>query len=110
MKLKTYIDIQYHEKASSYIGMFIKRSLDLSEIYISQRGLSQRIIDDFLPDDYPKAASSASPDLFNSVPDNKPFDRIMYMSIIMAVIYLARLSRPDVLLATANLVTKAHRG
>ena len=37
MLLKAYIDIQYHDKASSYIGMSIKRSSDLSEIYISQR-------------------------------------------------------------------------
>jgi len=108
MLLKTYIDIQYHDKASSYIGMSIKRSSDLSEIYISQRGLSQRIIDDFLPDNYPKAASPASSNLFNSVPDDKPFDRIKYLSIIMAIMYLARLSRPDVLLATAYLATKAQ--
>ena len=76
MLLKTYIDIQYHDKASSYIGMSIKRSSDLSEIYISQRGLSQRIIDNILPVNYPKASSPASSNLFNSVPDDKHFDRI----------------------------------
>jgi len=108
MLLKTYIDIQHHDKASSYVGMSIKRSSDLTEIYISQRGLSQRIIDDILPDDHPKAASPASSNLFNSVPDDKPFDHIKYLSIIMAIMNLARLSRPDVLLATAYLATKAQ--
>jgi len=44
---KPYINVQYHDKASSYIGMSMKASSDLSEIYISLRGLSQRIIDDF---------------------------------------------------------------
>jgi hypothetical protein len=47
--IKTYADIQYHDNASSYIGMSINRSSDLSKIYISQRGLSQRIISDFCP-------------------------------------------------------------
>jgi hypothetical protein len=88
--------------------MSITRSDDLSTIYISQRGLTQRIISDFLPDDFPIAASPASSHLFNHEPENKPYDRISFLSIIMAIMYLARLSRPDVLLATAFLATKAQ--
>jgi len=107
--IKTYVDIQYHDKASSYIGMSINRSSDLTKIYISQRGLSQRIISDFLPDEFPTAASPASSNLFNSVTEDKPFDRIKYLSLIMAIMYLARLTRPDVLLATSYLATKAQK-
>ena len=64
--IKTYTDIQYHEKASSYIGMTINRSNDLSKLsQISQLGLTQRIINDtFLPDHFP-ATSPASSHLFN---------------------------------------------
>ena len=106
--IQTYKDIEYHDQASSYIGMSINRSSDLSTIYISQRGLTQRIISDFLPDDFPVAASPASSHLFNHEPEDKPYDRILFLSIIMAIMYLARLSRPDVLLATAFLATKAQ--
>jgi hypothetical protein len=106
--IKTYTDIQYHEHASSYIGMSIQRSADQSELYISQKGLTQRIISDFLPDDFPQAASPASSHLFNQCSDDKPYDKIKFLSIIMAIMYLARLSRPDVLLATAYLATKAQ--
>jgi len=40
--------------------------------------------------------------LFNHVPEDKPYDRIKYLSIIMGIMYEARLTRPDVLLATTK--------
>jgi hypothetical protein len=77
--------------------MAITRSPDLSQIYISQKGLTARIISDFLPKDFPTA----------TYPDDKPYDRIKFVSIIMAIMYISRLSRPDLQLATAYLATKA---
>ena len=88
--------------------MTINRSDDLSKIYIYQLGLTQRIINDFLPDNRPAATSPSSSHLFNHVPDDKPYDRIKYLSIIMAIMYVARLTRPDELLATAYLAIKAQ--
>jgi len=58
--IKTYIDMQYHDEDSSYIGMSINQSSDLSKIYIYQHKRSQRIVSEFLPDDFTKAASPAS--------------------------------------------------
>ena len=106
--VKVYTDIQYHDNATSYIGMTITRSSDQSKLYISQKGLALRIVSDFLPEDFPAAASPASSHLFNQVPEDKPYDRIKFLSIIMSIMYLARLSRPDLLLATAYLATKAQ--
>ena len=88
--------------------MTINRSVNLSKIYISQQGLTQRIICDFLPDNFPAATSPASSHLFKHVPEYKPYDRIKYLSIIMSIMYVARLTRPDVLLATGYLATKAQ--
>jgi hypothetical protein len=102
------MDIQYHHNATSYIGMTITRSPDQSKLYISQKGLAHRIVSDFLPEDFPVASSPASSHLFNHVPEDKPYDRIKYLSLIMSIMYLARLSRPDLLLATAYLATKAQ--
>ena len=52
--IKTYHDIVYPEHASSYIGMSITRSTNLDQIYVSQFGLTNRVIADFLPDKFPK--------------------------------------------------------
>ena len=88
--------------------MTINRSVDQSKIYISQQGLTQRIICDILPDNFPAVTSPASSHLLNHVPEDKPDDKIKYLSIIMAIMYVAGLTRPDVLLATSYLATKAQ--
>jgi len=107
--IKTYNDIVYNEHASSYIGMSIKRSSDLSKLYISQNGLTNRIIADFLPDNFPTAASPASSHLFNNVSTGPSYDRIKYLSLIMAMMYVARLTRPDILLSISFLATKSQQ-
>ena len=88
--------------------MTINRSVDLSKISLSQEGLTERIICDFLPDTFLAATSLASSHLFNHVPEDKPYGRIKYLSIIIAIMYVARLTRPDVVLATPYLATKAQ--
>ena len=70
--LKTYDDIQYHDQETSCMGMTITRSQNQPQIFISQKGLAQRIISDFQPDDFHSATSSASSHLFNQIPENKP--------------------------------------
>jgi len=37
--IKTHTDIQYHENASSYIGIKNNRSVDLSKFYMSRKGV-----------------------------------------------------------------------
>jgi hypothetical protein len=107
--IKTYNDIVYNEHASSYIGMSIKRSTDLKKLYVSQNGLTNRIIADFLPDSFPTASSPASSHLFNNTSTGPSYDRIKYLSLIMAMMYVARLTRPDVLLAISFLATKSQQ-
>ena len=46
------------------------------------------------------STSPASFHLYN-VPEDKSYDKIKYLSIIMPIMYAVRLSRPDVLHATA---------
>ena len=60
-----------------------------------------KVLSQIFPRRFPKAASPTSSNLFNSVPEVKPFYRIKYLSIIIAIMYLARFTRPDVLLATS---------
>jgi len=83
--------------------MTIIRSQDQSQIFISQEELAQRIISDFLHDDFTSATYRAR---HNQVLDDKPYYRIKFLSNIMSIIYLARL--PDLLLATADVATEAQ--
>ena len=78
--IKTYHDIVCHEHASSCIGMSITRSTNLDQIYVSQFGLTNRVIADFLPDEFPKASSPASSHLFNNVSEGQKYDRIECLS------------------------------
>jgi len=52
--------IKTYDEHDSYIVMSIKRFPDLNKLYVSQNGLTNRIIADFLPDNFPMAASPAS--------------------------------------------------
>ena len=58
--IRTCVDRQYHDQATSYVDMTITRSRDQSQIFISQQGLAQRIISDFLPDDFPATSPASS--------------------------------------------------
>ena len=89
--------------------MSIKRSPDHSKLYISQNSLTNRIIADFLPDNFPMATSPASSHLFNNVSTGPSYDRIKFLSLIMAIMYVSRLTRPDVLLAISFLTTKSQQ-
>ena len=83
---------------SSYIGMPITRSTHLDQIYVYQFGLTNRVIADFLPDEFPKASSPVSSHQFNNVWAGQKYDGIKYLSLIMTMMYKARLSRQDILL------------
>ena len=78
--------------------MSITRSTNLDQIYISQFGLTNRVISDFLPDEFPKDSSH----LFNNVSEGQKYHRIKCLSLIMAMMYIARLARPDILLAISH--------
>ena len=83
--------------------MSITRSTNLDQIYVSQFGLTDRVIADFLPDEFPKAH------LFNNISEGQKYDRIKYLSLFMAMMYIARLTRPDILLAISYLATKSQQ-
>ena len=87
--------------------MTINTSDDLSKKYTSQLGLTQRIITDFLPDNF---LAATSPRPISSTMCQKIIHTTghYYLLIIMAIMYVARLTRTDVLLATAYLAIKAQ--
>jgi len=77
-------------------------------MYVSQFGPTNSVITDFLPDEFPKASSPASSPLFNNVSEGQIYVRIKSLSL-MAMMYTARLTRPDILLVISYLASKSRQ-
>jgi hypothetical protein len=105
---KVYKDYTYEANPTSYLGMTLKISNDRSSIHVSQEGLSNEIISKYLEDLKQTSYSPAIADLFQYKEESPPADSTPFLSALMSIMYVARLTRPDILLATTYLATKAQ--
>jgi len=107
--IEVYQDVVFHDKADAYLGMSILQSEDRSTISLSQTGLIQKLLDEHLADNVSPLSTPATPDLF-SLDETSPRleDNRHFLSIVMSLMYLARLTRPDILLAVTFLASRAH--
>lgn len=108
--IKAFTQVTFNPKADAYLGMSINTSDDRHTIKLSQKGLVEEIIDKFLKDGYGALSTPAEADLFDI---DKEADRIdasdnNFLSIVMSLMYLARLTRPDILLPVSYLASRAH--
>jgi hypothetical protein len=108
---KTYGEVAYHPDANSYIGLTIERSKNGKTFKLSQKGLAEKLIEKYLkPNDTATVTSPASDTLFRvelSVTADK-VDQGQYLSLIMSLMYLARLTRPDILMPVTYLASRSH--
>ena len=119
-------DVEYHPNADSYIGLTIKRSKDKKKFELSQTGLIDKTIEKYLTaKDGRKCTAPASERLFKS--ETEQFKKACeqkdecgdeetpvkdlkeYLGLVMSLMYVARLSRPDILLAVTFLATRSHK-
>ena len=110
---KRYGKTTYSPEAQAYIGLSLERSKDLSRFKLTQRGLTDKILTDFCANDMRISKDPAISDLFttssNIVGEGaKPVDMKKYLSLVMSLMYLARLTRPDILLPVTYLATRSH--
>lgn len=108
--IKAFTQVTFNPKADAYLGMSINTSDDRHTIKLSQKGLVEEIIDKFLNDGYGSLSTPAEADLFDI---DREADRIdasdnNFLSIVMSLMYLARLTRPDILLPVSYLASRAH--
>jgi hypothetical protein len=113
--IAVYKDVTAHQHATSYLGMGIARSPDGKEIKLTQEGLAKRLVDKYpkRDDDKAKYPTPAAEDLFDT---ESPETEILldsvqkkeFLSLIMTLMYLARLTRPDIILATTYLACRTH--
>ncbi len=110
--LEEYTSITFNENADAYIGMSIKRSADLEHIELTQTGLIDKILDKYSPGRDTETADPNSDRLFHTEGASdwarEPFDQKEYLGLVMSLMYLARLTRPDILLPVAHLSTRSH--
>ncbi len=89
--------------------MSLKISEDHSMINISQEGLIQELVTKYLVSSDECESSTASANMFSeSTRPATAVDRTKYLSALMTTMYVARLTRPDILLATTHLATKSQ--
>jgi hypothetical protein len=132
--IKTYGNITANEKATSYLGMTIERSECGGYVKMSQGGLTDEVIKKFqktanktrsktpagdklfdaerssdgIPawkfsdDDLDEEVTEDGPD------DDETVDRTEFLSLVMTLMYLARLTRPDILLPVTYLASKSN--
>jgi hypothetical protein len=112
--IKVYNDITFHPEASSYLGMNITRSSDKKTIQVNHVGKIQELLKTHLVDIAPIATTPATDKLCQvSKPSeiNQPLnseEKKKYLSIVMSLMYIARLTRPDILLAVTFLSSRSH--
>ena len=112
---EAYGTITTHDEAAAYLGMTIERSTCKSYVKITQGGLIQKLIEM-----HPREAVDRK--RYNTPAEEEIFDehvsararslddkeRSLYLGLIMTLMYLARLSRPDILLPVTFLASKTH--
>jgi hypothetical protein len=104
-----YQSITFSPNADAYIGMSIDRSEDKRHIKLTQRGLIEKILKKYMPDDHRVSADPNSDSLFESTASaSGPIDKKEYLGLVMSLMYLARLTRPDILLPVVFLATRSH--
>jgi predicted nuclease of predicted toxin-antitoxin system len=80
----------------------------LSKVHLSQVGFLQNIIDKFLVDKSNKKETPSGNVLFETKDSEELKDKNKYLSCIMSLMYLARLTRPDILLPVTFLASRSH--
>lgn len=94
----------------TYLGMTIIRQPDDHSTTINQRSYIQTMLQTFGMMDCTPVASPSTADLLHPKEDTSaPCDKTLFLSIVMSLMYLARISRPDVLFVVTFLATKSAK-
>lgn len=94
----------------SYLGMRIQYDRDKKSIRVSQSGSVRDIVQREECGDLRKfPATPATADVLSIDADSPPCNKTKFLSLVMSLMYVARLTRPDILMATTLLATRSAR-
>ena len=107
--IKVYKSVTFHPDAKDYVGFTIMRHGPTQSFHLSQQGQIKKVLDEYLPgDNKPNPKDPARDEILReSSGKDQPVDRLKYLGLIMSLMYVARLTRPDILLAVTVLATKS---
>jgi hypothetical protein len=108
--IERFKDVVYHSEVKNYLGLNIVRSEDGTKIKVNHLGKINELCSKYLPSDAKSMNYPSKEDLFH-VHDSERLDEAtnkVYLSIVMSLLYIARLTRPDTLLPSAFLASRAH--
>jgi hypothetical protein len=104
-QVKKWFEISMQVNSLTYLGMSVTK--DETGISVHQVGYIETLGLKFgIPSDI-KASCPTSADLFKSERQGKAMDKSKYLSLVMSLMYLARFTRPDILMPTTFLATKS---
>ena len=110
-----YGTITTHKEASAYLGMTLERSSCMGYVKVTQQGLIQKLVEQNPREagDRKRYCTPAEAEIFDERASNKSralstTERSDYLGLIMTLMYLARLSRPDVLLPVTYMASRSH--
>jgi hypothetical protein len=111
----TYGEVQFNQQANAYLGMNIHRSLDGKTIQVDHAGSISKLVDEVLTDKDQMCKTPHVEDMFDNNDDEESNPRLVvepqlkkFLSIVMSLMYIARLTRPDILLPVTYLATRTH--
>ena len=106
---KTFPDFSHQTSDKfSYLGMSVERDRAARKVSINQSAYITSMLNDYGLADCVPAKTPCSTDFLHDKEDaSEPCDKTMYLSVIMSLMYLARLTRPDILFAVTYLATKS---
>jgi len=110
--IDAYQHITFNSTCDAYLGMKMLTNNSRSVIKLSQQGLIKDILKQHLKDKPTRPANTpADNNLFvidDSSPQLSPSDRKNLLSVVMSLMYIARLTRPDILLPVTFLASRVH--
>ena len=108
-------ELTVSKEATSYLGMNIERSSCKKYVKLTQRGLTDKVVQSVAKrsGDKQKYWSPCSNEIFETDQgtDGEKLPEIQrreFLSVLMTLMYLARLTRPDILMAVTYLSSRAH--
>jgi hypothetical protein len=109
---KIYGAVTAHEEAKTYLGMSLQRSKCRGYIRITQEGLVSKVIKEYPPPNPESMCNLPATDKLCEDPldtdDQTPVSKKEYLGIVMTLMYIARLTRPDILMPVTYLAARSH--
>ena len=106
---KTFPDFTHQTSDTfTYLGMSVKRDRTNNAIMINQSAYIAAMVKEYGLSDCTPVRTPCASDFLDTNPDNtEECDKNYFLSIIMSLMYLARMTRPDILFPVTFLATKS---